>query len=87
MEPSDPATITEPPASGRWRVPRLHFQPRLWSHLANYDRQQFQSDLGAGITVGIVALPLAMAFAIHSATLVVSGLEDSPIRFRLVIVI
>ena len=74
MEPSDPATITEPPANGRRRVPRLHFQPRLWSHLANYDRQQFQSDLGAGITVGIVALPLAMAFAIASGLTPQAGL-------------
>src|SRR5260221_6587063 len=34
--------------------------------LRNYDRQKFLSDLIAGITVGLVALPLAMAFAIAS---------------------
>src|SRR5581483_1963791 len=34
--------------------------------LRNYDRHKFVSDLIAGITVGIVALPLAMAFAIAS---------------------
>jgi SulP family sulfate permease len=31
-----------------------------------YSRRQFAHDLGAGIIVGIVALPLAIAFAIAS---------------------
>src|SRR5271154_5916819 len=34
--------------------------------LRDYDRHKFVSDLVAGITVGLVALPLAMAFAIAS---------------------
>jgi SulP family sulfate permease len=34
--------------------------------LRGYDRHKFLSDLIAGITVGLVALPLAMAFAISS---------------------
>jgi len=34
--------------------------------LRDYDRHKFLSDLVAGITVGLVALPLAMAFAIAS---------------------
>src|SRR5881397_914853 len=34
--------------------------------LRNYDREKFVADLGAGVTVGLVALPLAMAFAISS---------------------
>src|SRR5262245_45682213 len=34
--------------------------------LRGYDRQEFLHDLTAGITVGLVALPLAMAFAIAS---------------------
>jgi SulP family sulfate permease len=34
--------------------------------LRDYDRHKFFSDLIAGITVGLVALPLAMAFAIAS---------------------
>ncbi len=42
------------------------FRPRLVDSLAGYDRARFFADLGAGITVGIVALPLAMAFAIAS---------------------
>ncbi|MDP1693148.1 MAG: SulP family inorganic anion transporter [Burkholderiaceae bacterium] len=45
----------------------LHrFHPRLLDTLAGYDRQRALTDIGAGITVGIVALPLAMAFAIAS---------------------
>ena len=43
-----------------------HFRPRLLDSLARYDKQRFAADCGAGITVGIVALPLAMAFAIAS---------------------
>jgi SulP family sulfate permease len=42
------------------------FRPRLLDALAGYDRGRFLKDLGAGATVGIVALPLAMAFAIAS---------------------
>src|SRR5260221_12673230 len=34
--------------------------------LRGYDRHKFSSDLVAGVTVGLVALPLAMAFAIAS---------------------
>ncbi len=45
----------------------LHpFRPRLLDSLRGYDRHRFLTDLGAGATVGIVALPLAMAFAIAS---------------------
>ncbi|HEX3140302.1 MAG TPA: SulP family inorganic anion transporter, partial [Rhizobacter sp.] len=45
----------------------LHpFRPRLLDALKGYKRTHFLADLGAGITVGIVALPLAMAFAIAS---------------------
>ncbi len=42
------------------------FRPRLLDTMAGYDRGRFLRDLGAGATVGIVALPLAMAFAIAS---------------------
>ena len=34
--------------------------------MAGYSRERFFKDVGAGFTVGIVALPLAMAFAIAS---------------------
>lgn len=42
------------------------FRPRLLADLKGYTRAKFAKDLGAGATVGIVALPLAMAFAIAS---------------------
>jgi len=45
----------------------LHrFRPRLLDALQGYDRSRFARDLGAGLTVGIVALPLALAFGIAS---------------------
>jgi len=42
------------------------FHPKLLDTLRGYSRQDFAADTVAGITVGIVALPLAMAFAIAS---------------------
>lgn len=42
------------------------FKPKLVECLKGYNFGTFMSDLGAGVIVGIVALPLAMAFAIAS---------------------
>jgi SulP family sulfate permease len=42
------------------------FVPKLIVCLKDYSLRQFRADLGAGIVVGLVALPLAMAFAIAS---------------------
>src|SRR3954454_11437436 len=47
-------------------LPVARFRPRLLDALRGYDGKRFAADCGAGITVGIVALPLAMAFAIAS---------------------
>src|SRR5215467_6043659 len=44
----------------------ISFRPKLVDALKGYSSQNFSADLVAGITVGIVALPLAMAFAIAS---------------------
>src|SRR6186713_1363720 len=44
----------------------LRFKPRLVSALRGYSRDDFIADLGSGITVAIIALPLAMAFGIAS---------------------
>jgi sulfate permease, SulP family len=41
-------------------------QPRLLAALRGYDRSTALADVMAGVTVGLVALPLAMAFAIAS---------------------
>ncbi|MGL4519954.1 MAG: SulP family inorganic anion transporter [Phocaeicola sp.] len=42
------------------------FQPKLLSTLKHYNKELLASDVMAGITVGIVALPLAIAFGIAS---------------------
>ena len=56
-------------------APRLHrFRPRLLDALQGYDRRRFMADVGAGITVGIVALPLALAFGIASGVKPEQGL-------------
>jgi sulfate permease, SulP family len=43
-----------------------HWLPKSVICLRNYDRHKFLLDLIAGVTVGLVALPLAMAFSIAS---------------------
>ena len=45
---------------------QFSFRPRLLDALAGYERARFVKDLAAGLTVAVVALPLAMAFAIAS---------------------
>lgn len=44
----------------------LDFKPQLFTSLRNYNSKTFMSDLMAGVIVGIVALPLAIAFGIAS---------------------
>ena len=47
--------------------PRLKsFRPRLLDHLPDYKRADLLADVSAGLTVGMVALPLAMTFAMAS---------------------
>lgn len=43
-----------------------YFRPRLVDALKGYNRARLSTDITAGVTVGIVALPLAIAFAIAS---------------------
>jgi high affinity sulphate transporter 1 len=50
------------------------FRPKLFSVLKGYNSQSFQKDLFAGIIVGIVALPLAIAFAVASGVSPEKGL-------------
>src|SRR5689334_16572994 len=52
----------------------FRFHPRLIDEIKNYDRSKFFRDLTAGLTVAIVALPLAMAFAIASGATPEAGL-------------
>ncbi|VUZ24274.1 C4-dicarboxylic acid transporter DauA [uncultured Comamonas sp.] len=62
----------------------MHFRPRIVTSLENYNRQRLIGDLGAGATVGVVALPLAMAFAIASGLPPQSGLWTAIIGGALV---
>ena len=56
-------------------LPAPHFfRPRLLDSLHGYNRQRLGQDIGAGLTVGVVALPLAMAFAIASGLKPEAGL-------------
>ena len=52
----------------------MMFRPKLVDTLKNYDRHQFGKDLMAGLIVGIVALPLAIAFGIASGVSPEKGL-------------
>ncbi len=45
---------------------KFRFRPRLLDSLKDYSLRRLQADLLAGITVGIVALPLAIGFGIAS---------------------
>src|SRR5579862_7645538 len=50
------------------------YLPKSFQIYKNYSRRKFLADLTAGVTVGLVALPLAMAFAIASGVTPQSGL-------------
>jgi sulfate permease, SulP family len=68
------------------------FRPKLFEALRGYSRATFLSDLAAGVTVGIVALPLAIGFAIASGvepsrglwTAIIAGLLISALGGSLV---
>jgi SulP family sulfate permease len=62
---------------GRW-------QPRLLQTLPQYSAGDFSHDLIAGITVGLVALPLAMAFGIASGTTPQAGIYTAIVGGMLV---
>lgn len=55
------------------------FKPKIFDTLKNYNRQQFGKDVMAGLIVGIVALPLAIAFAIASGVSPEKGLYTAVI--------
>ncbi len=52
----------------------MRFYPKLFSSLRNYNKELFYADLMAGVIVGIVALPLAIAFGIASGVTPEKGL-------------
>jgi len=53
---------------------KISFRPKLLDTLPDYGRASFTQDLSAGITVGVLALPLAMAFAIASGLSPTAGI-------------
>jgi SulP family sulfate permease len=55
-------------------VPWSRWKPRLLDTIPRYSTGDFIPDLVAGVTVGLVALPLAMAFGIASGTTPQAGI-------------
>ncbi|MBS0368663.1 MAG: STAS domain-containing protein [Proteobacteria bacterium] len=53
---------------------KIAFHPKLLDTLPGYDGSQFSRDASAGLTVGVLALPLAMAFAIASGMSPTAGI-------------
>jgi sulfate permease, SulP family len=53
---------------------KIAFRPKLLDCLQDFDRAQLGKDIAAGITVGVLALPLAMAFAIASGCSPTAGI-------------
>jgi sulfate permease, SulP family len=49
-------------------------RPYLFDSISSYNRSKFLADLGAGITVGLVALPLALAIGVASGAKPENGL-------------
>lgn len=72
MRGEEPAVLSKSPTNSLYRGERWEYSagytamhaPSLFKSLRTYDRKTFFADLTAGLTVGVVALPLAMAFAI-----------------------
>jgi len=61
---------TAPPWTGR----KFYFRPRLLEVLEDYSVARFMADLGAGLTVGVVALSLCIGFGIASGVTPAAGL-------------
>jgi SulP family sulfate permease len=53
---------------------KAELTPKLFLCMHSYTRETFRSDLIAGLTIGIISIPLAIAFAIASGTTPEKGL-------------
>ncbi len=62
------------PAHGQFLRFMVSVTPKLFSSFRDYTFAKFTADLIAGITVGLVALPLSLAFAISSGVAPQAGL-------------
>ncbi|MGV0952765.1 MAG: SulP family inorganic anion transporter [Fluviibacter sp.] len=58
--------------SGKFKVAR--FRPKLLDTLKDYTPELLAKDMAAGVTVGVLALPLAIAFAIASGCSPTAGI-------------
>jgi SulP family sulfate permease len=67
-------SLSTPAASVASAVVLPRWTPKLWTTLPGYNRKDFLADLIAGITVGLVALPMAMAFGIASGVTPQAGI-------------
>jgi sulfate permease, SulP family len=71
----EPNPLLNTPAQKRRRIHMSQkWVPKSFIVLRSYSRSDFSADLIAGVTVGLVALPLAMAFAIASGVPPQAGL-------------
>ncbi len=59
-------------ATGKYQLARFH--PKLLDCLKDYTPEQLAKDAAAGVTVGVLALPLAIAFAIASGCSPTAGI-------------
>jgi SulP family sulfate permease len=66
------------------QLKRRGLVPKIFPALRQYDRRQAIGDLTAGVTVGLVALPLAMAFAISSGLSPQAGLYTAVVAGALI---
>ena len=73
-EPNNTPTRVANKKTMSWMQATHFFRPRLLDSLHGYNRHHLVQDVGAGMTVGVVALPLAMAFAIASGLQPEAGL-------------
>lgn len=55
-------------------IPWATWRPKILDALRRYDRRTLAADVTAGLTVGVVALPLAMAFGIASGVTPQAGI-------------
>ena len=67
------STLTE----GLRSIMKFQFHPKLLDTLPGCGKAQFTHDVSAGLTVGVLALPLAMAFAIASGMSPTAGIWTS----------
>ena len=59
-------------------LPLAHFRPVLLDSIKGYSRHMLTRDISAGLTVGMVALPLAMAFGMDVFAVTSKGSASLP---------